>query len=92
MSDHFELHLAACSLDNRADAEYVDECFDTIYVEPTTADDPRGDWRAFEARTGGEIFDFYAEEVLQLLHTDRDQFSITVLHRGTGAPWKPVTG
>lgn len=76
--------------DHRDEPEYLDECFDTIYVEPTTADDPRGNWRAFETRTGGQVFDFYAAEVLQPLHTDRDQFSITVLARGTGQPWKPA--
>jgi hypothetical protein len=73
---------------NREDADYADETFERLYLEPTTPEDRRGAWRAFQAQEGGKPFELYDSAVVELLY-HRRKYSIELLQRGSGEPWTP---
>jgi hypothetical protein len=75
--------------ENREDADYADETFDRLYLEPTTPEDRRGAWRAFTEREGGKPFELYDAAVVELLF-HRPKYNIELLQRGSGEPWTPL--
>lgn len=69
------------------EAEYLNETFDVIYVEPTTEPDKQyGEWSVFTTPTDGSVFDFYDTDVFTLLQV-RGEYEVTILRCGTGQPW-----
>lgn len=72
-------------LDDDAEAGYLDDHFDVIYVQRND----HGDWDVFADQDGGEVFDSYPEHVLEMVADPRGEYSVKVCHRHTGEPWTP---
>lgn len=74
--------------DHLQDAEYAKECFGHFFLEPTTREDGRGDWRAYVRRGDDKPFELYADAVVRLLYRHA-RYKIALFDRATGRLWQP---